>query len=340
MANEKVSQLTPLTAGEISPTDLFLISDLSSKESKKLEASQLLLYFEVSGTFNSNHATTADLADTASYVLGSNVAGAVTNATNAVSASHALNSILSDTASYAKTASITLTCVTHTTTADTASYLIYSANNGTASHAMTASSANYALTSSTLLYVPGLSKNTASYAITASYSDSSLVSVSSSYSITSSYSNSSSFALSSISSSYASTASYISSSILGSVVKARCNISWSYGVQYPQQLSSYNIKPQIGDGIENGGGIQYLTFYSTGGFTTVLFGVNFQTPLSNNRYGFMGAGNTYMDPIIAAPSVNGFTMSVVTTPPTFYTTPPAGRLWYQALGFTQFQIFE
>jgi len=334
MGNEKVSQMAPLTAAELAAEDLLLITDISAKESKKITTGDFLTYIETTGSFHTTN------SDSASYVLGSNVNGTVKSSSyslNSDTASFSLRSILSDTASYAKTASITLTCVINATTADTASFLLYSGvPNGTASYALGVGSVDYAKTSSVLLYVPGVSENTSSYAISSSRADSS---VSSSFSITSSYSNTSSFSVNSLSSSHALSAN-TASHLLGysNSVKAWCSISWSYGANYPEILSSFNIKPQIGDGVENNGGIKYLMVYPSPPYSVALFGVSFQTPLSSNKYSFVGAGSTFMDPILS-PTIYGFTMSLDVGVSGWYTTPPASKLWYEPKGFDSFTIF-
>jgi hypothetical protein len=201
MANERVSQLTAIVASEMSPDDLFLVTDTSARESKRLSAEQLLLFVEASGSFDVLHATNAD---TASYVLGSNVHGLVTSASHALysdSGSYALQANRSLTASYADNV---------TPQSDSASFLRYTgAANGTASYALISNLTQNARTSSFLIYVPGQNNGTASYTIlaesvtSASYglkSSSSLVSAaaatatSASYALSSSYAYSASYA--------------------------------------------------------------------------------------------------------------------------------------------------
>jgi hypothetical protein len=259
------------------------------------------------------------------------------------SSSYSITSSYSDiansvnTASYALTASVTLACVTHTITADTASLLLYTGDyNGTASYSITSSLAINVKTASYLQYL-GVSNGTASFSISSSHSN---LAVTSSFGITSSYSISASNSENSATSSYSllgNTASYALTA--PNSVKAWCSLSWSYGANYPEIISSFNIKPQLGNGIENGGGIQYITVFPSPPDTVALFGVRFQTPLSSSKYSFLGAGATYMDPIIASPTIYGFTMSINVGISGWYTTPPASRLWYSPKGFDSFTIF-
>jgi len=200
MANEKVSQMTSLSAIELAGGDVLLITDISARESKKLSITNLLTYVEATGSFHTTN------SDTASYILGSGVRGTVVSSSYSQTSSfsnYSLLSNLSNTSSLALTASVTLACITHTVTADTASFLNYSGVfNGTASYALTASNVNRALTSSFLLYTPGVNNGTASYAlscsiaqnaISASFATSASVAISASYSISSSNSQTSSY---------------------------------------------------------------------------------------------------------------------------------------------------
>ena len=218
MASEKVSQMQSLPASSVEAGDLLLITDVSAKESKKITAADFLTYIESTGSFGQH----SILADTASYILGTDVDGIVKSSSyslNSDTSSYSFKSILADTASNASTASMTLMCVTHTITADTASFLNYSGFfNGTSSYSLLSNLSNFSNTASVLTYIPGVSKNTASYAISAStsilsvsssHSDTSSYSISSSFSNTSSYSNYSANSFHALSSSVADTASYI-----------------------------------------------------------------------------------------------------------------------------------
>lgn len=161
MANERVSQLLELYAGELASSDLFLITDMSQRESKKLPLSSLMEYIENSGSFI---ATDAATAETASYVAGVNVHGTVT------SASYSARSSLSDSSSYSVKSSQT----------DSASHAAYASVAGalaggigtvvSSSHALRTDWAdNAAITS--YLYYSGVNNGIASTALTASYSD-------------------------------------------------------------------------------------------------------------------------------------------------------------------------
>jgi len=166
MSNKRVSQLVELTAGEVSSNDLLLIVDSSARESKKLQAGQLLSYIVASGSFN---ATTATTAATASYIDPNNV-GLIPSASHGITsrtASFALTTPLATTASFAVTASFVIGAATPGL-ATSASFLVFTpgTSNGTASFAMTASTARNAFSSSFLIYT-GTGNGTASYAIQA-----------------------------------------------------------------------------------------------------------------------------------------------------------------------------
>jgi len=171
MGNKRVSQLTPMTAPEINSDDLFLIIDTSVAESKKILVSQLASFLSVSGSLIASHATTSD---TASYILGSNVYGPVptaTYATTAGTATSATSATSADTAisaSYAKTSSWAVNVVNGSTLITGATYPI------TSSWSEKSTTSNIATTAVNLLYIPGVSKNTASYALSASISNRSI----------------------------------------------------------------------------------------------------------------------------------------------------------------------
>lgn len=167
--NKRVSQLVELTANEVQPADLFLIIDTTAQESKRIQASELSTWLNLSG---SNFVPNAINAQTASFVLGSNVFGSVNSSNTATSASTALlsNQAASATsasnalsASYALTASFALNGGGQSVSA---SFLNYSGvPNGTASYAVNAANANASQTSNFLSYFGG-NNGTASYAIT------------------------------------------------------------------------------------------------------------------------------------------------------------------------------
>src|ERR1035437_247805 len=175
MANKRVSQLVELTATEVSKDDLFLIIDTSLLESKKIPVSQLASFLSVSGSLIASHASISDLAN---FVLGSNVSGPVSNASFASSAGTAISANSSDTstsASYAKTSSWAINSINGGSTLVTGDlYPI------TSSWSLNSLTSIFSGTSSVLLYIPGVSKNTASYAIKAQTVDNV---ISSSYSI-------------------------------------------------------------------------------------------------------------------------------------------------------------
>ena len=188
MANKRVSELTQITTGELDSADLFLLSDTSVNESKKLTLSDLSTYILTGGNLTgsfygtsswaenaktssvSTTAVSASWALTASFALNGGTGGA------AVSASWASASLSS---SYARTASFvsvanaaTASFATSSRFSDSASFLIYTGgNNGTITNAInavsatTATSASFASTSRTASYA--LSSSVAAVAATA-----------------------------------------------------------------------------------------------------------------------------------------------------------------------------
>lgn len=170
MSNKRVSQLVELTAGEISSDDLFLIVDATARESKKLQAGQLLAYLESSGSFT---ATNAETADTASYINPNNV-GLIASASHGITsrtASFALAAGSVTSASYALTASF-VSGSNLSGTATSASFLVFTPGtpNGTSSFALTSSVTINAFSSSFLIYT-GTANGTASYAVRAAVAD-------------------------------------------------------------------------------------------------------------------------------------------------------------------------
>jgi len=166
--NKRVSQLVELTANEVQPADLFLIIDATAQESKRIQASELSTWLNLS---SSNFVPNAINALTASFVLGSNVSGSVNSSNFAISASIALLSNLATSASNAVSASYAVTASFALNSQGggqvlTASYLSYSGiPNGTASYSLTAENARASQTSNFLSYFGG-NNGTASYAIT------------------------------------------------------------------------------------------------------------------------------------------------------------------------------
>jgi len=242
MANERVSQLQDLFASDMDPSDLFLVTDVSMKESKRMNMGQLLSYIEGSGSFDAAHSTNAD---TASYVEPSAIDGTVATALNAsssVSASAAVNARSSSYAFNSTTASYSAFCVVSQTTANSASYLIYTGIvNGTASYAVQALNANVATTALNLNY-NGTPNGTASFAITASNVATASNAITASNANLATLATTASHALvsdntvQSISSSYANqtdnaaTASYISNAFYGPKFIAPITIASSTGV--------------------------------------------------------------------------------------------------------------
>ena len=202
MGNQRVSDLTQITATELALNDLLLVSDVNAFQSKKLTFDDLINFLFPDDTFSGSLHGTASWAYnalTASYVLAptSSFAHSSSVTQNALTASYALVSQIASgslTASYALTASLALfSSVQFVYTSSfsnytlTASYLQYTpggADNGTASFALTASffsgptnlTTSYALfaeevatadTASTA--VSSSNSNTASVALTASF---------------------------------------------------------------------------------------------------------------------------------------------------------------------------
>lgn len=161
--NKRVSQLVELTSAEVQSDDLLLIIDSTARESKRIRASEFAIWLEGTGSI-------IQLAETASYVKGSNVDGAVALATLANTASiatlaqtssqaiSASYSVLSGTASFALSSS--------SEHSNSASFLNYFGTpNGTASYSVHSANADASTVSSFLLYF-GVPNGTASYALT------------------------------------------------------------------------------------------------------------------------------------------------------------------------------
>lgn len=184
--NQRVSQLNEMTAIEVASNDLFYIIDTSAHQSKNIRASELVTYLSISGSLLVLHAI---MADTASFILGSNVSGSV------LSASFANKSHLSDSASFSQfalsasnaiTAAFAQNVITNfsvvsaswassslsSSLAQVAKFLFYNGtNNGTASFAISASSVNHAHLADTASFLTGLSQISSSFALSSSYSD-------------------------------------------------------------------------------------------------------------------------------------------------------------------------
>jgi hypothetical protein len=164
IGNKRCSQLIQLTAAEVQPDDLFYIVDTSARESKKISADQLISYLNMSGSLYALYSVNSD---TASFILGSGVFGAVSSSltssftTNAMSSSWSANALSS---SWSTTCSFSLNG--EIGDAQTASFLKYQGVfNGTASYALSSSVVINAFTASFLQYNIGENNGTSSYSI-------------------------------------------------------------------------------------------------------------------------------------------------------------------------------
>ena len=174
MSNKRVSELVPLTWADIAVNDLFLISDVSVIQSKKISVEDLLNYVNIDGNIIS--ASHAIHADTASYLDTTDLF--VSGAFNCVSSSYAKTAswaYWAFTSSYI-TASNIDGIVPTSSYSKTASYLLFTPfiDNGTAFHAISASFVTTAASASHLNYSgnpdgTGTPNGTASFAITASF---------------------------------------------------------------------------------------------------------------------------------------------------------------------------
>ena len=166
MANERVSQLNELAAGNIAVDDVFLVTDTSARESKRVTADDLSKYVVNSASFTVDFATTAD---TASFIEPGNV-GLISSSSYSISSSRAGSSANSDVATTASYASFADSVVGTISNSDTASFLSYTEgdNNGTASNARTASLA-FTSTSSSFIVYTGAANGTSSYSMRSGY---------------------------------------------------------------------------------------------------------------------------------------------------------------------------
>ena len=208
MANVRIPDLVTITPTDLSVLDLFLISDVSVQQSKKLTVQDLNTYIKTYGGFyTGSFFGTSSVSNTSISTSYSATSSFVKNATSAsialqtLSASYAVSSSCTLTASYALISAIQMTYSSaYATYANTASNLLYVAGspNGTSSYSISASISKLSINSNT----SSLS-NTASYALIANTVIGGGVINGGSYNI------SSSFASSSISSSTTQTASYL-----------------------------------------------------------------------------------------------------------------------------------
>lgn len=221
MANKRVSELTQITAAELTSADLFLLSDVSARQSKKLTLADLNAFILTGGNLTAsiygtaswaNNAQTSSVAVTAISASYSQTASfALNGGTNgaAISASWASQSL---SASYAQTASFVFTSNAQTASfatsslfASSASFLIFTGgNNGTAFNAINAQTATTA--------------TTASFASTARTS---------SFANTASYANTTSFAVAATNADTASIAQFAFTASLGIVTTVQASASWA-----------------------------------------------------------------------------------------------------------------
>ena len=188
MANKRVSELAQITPAELDAQDIILVAHMfPSPESKKMTVDDFATYLLSDGNISGSFYGTSSYAQTASYAL---------NATTQISSSHSLtsdysyhgdfaftcdqayNAYAADTASYVKVAQTALTASFGTATfasnsiyTQTASYLLYvpGNSNGTASFALSSLTASYALNASNNGGSNGGSSSWASSSISASY---------------------------------------------------------------------------------------------------------------------------------------------------------------------------
>ena len=317
--NERVSQLIGLSASDLQTEDILLITDMSQKESKKLELGQMLLFIESSGSFI---AYTSLQADTASYISVNNIDGIVPVAlvaSQSISASFATRAMSSSYATNTSTSSYSAFCNISITNSDTASYLKYSGNpNGTASYALNALASDVSTNSQFLIYTGG-NNGTSSYAINAR---------SSSYAVTSSYA---------VISSYAESASYLIGDY--NPIKAWAQVTFSTtgasANEFPELYMNFNISD-----------IRFLNdFTATDKWTQ--FGVNFINPLPSINYTLIGIGyqpygsdepaGIILHPIYSNRTVLGFTMSISTVDASWY-APTTGIYPSNEHSYISFQI--
>jgi hypothetical protein len=160
MSNKRVSELNEKTVP--ADADLFLITDVTAVESRKITAVNIKNYV----TGNNNF--TGSLNGTASYALqalSASFAPTAPTASYAISTSFALTSVTSTSASYSRTSSFSNFAVS-------CSYAATSSISFTSSvqQVVSASNASFAQTASYLLFVNGFNNGTSSMAITASFS--------------------------------------------------------------------------------------------------------------------------------------------------------------------------
>jgi hypothetical protein len=193
-SNRRLVESNSLIWDQVDPNDLFLISDVSDLETKKILAEELKKYITDNGFLEANLNGTASYSNfsnssswappcisasyslTSSYSNKSQESNLAISSSYALSASYSLYSKLSLTASYAlKSETSDAINSINSTYSDTASYLLYISgkDNGTAHTSTTSSLSLLSETSSYLLYVLGKNNGTASHAMTSSLAESS-----------------------------------------------------------------------------------------------------------------------------------------------------------------------
>ena len=311
MANERVSQLNELLAAELQTIDLFLITDMSLKESKKLELGQLILFLQNSASFN---AVYAQHCISASYVPAIGVDGTVRSASNAVWTDNSGHALTADTC-------ISASWADRSGHANSASWAPPPTIGATASYALRTGYSDYAGTAY-FLYYNGQPNGTASWAISSSYA---LTTGRVNQADTASYllyqgfpNGTASYALNSNSSSNAVTSSYaLNFPSVNQSVKAFAQVTWSAGVALPLVTTQFNIAS-----------FTYLNKFTNAGqpsayvapSTWSQFSVVFSTPLANATYVVMGDGyqpyalqeraGIIVHPIHSNRTIYGFTMSI------------------------------
>jgi hypothetical protein len=199
MSNKRVPELKQITTGELDAADLFLLSDISAQESKKLTLGDLSTHILTGGNLTGSffgtsswaqnavsasfaNVQSSSFATTASFALNAASPGI---ATSASWASQSLSSSFASTASFVFIANAaTASFATSSRFASSASFVIFTGgNNGTISNAISAVTATSATSASFSLVA-----TTASFARSSSISATSLSSNSASNSITSSHS--------------------------------------------------------------------------------------------------------------------------------------------------------
>jgi hypothetical protein len=300
MANEKISQMTSLTAAEVAADDLLLITDTSARESKRITTADFLTYVETTGSFN---ALTAVTSVSTSYIQGGRVDGSVSSAsfsTRTYTASLAIKAITSDTASLASTASF----VSGISQIATSSFLLYSGvPNGTASFALTASRVSTAQTSSFLIFT-GVPNGTSSFSLTSSVSLFALsASVVAGTNFTSSFATSASFSNRGVSCSYALNGIVSYTSVLGTTVQVGTGGTISrpfpiFGLEarvIPTSVNS-NFLIILSTSVANGtaGGVASVALWKSSSFSTGSLNADFAN-LSLSDGDLVSMTTTYID---------------------------------------------